>query len=204
MKRRRTILLAAVLLVGALLLYGWSLVRRGFSAREEPSRLETVLARGARSLAVPAGARRLQNPQALTTDNLRDGMIHFADHCAVCHGNDGGGDTDFGRNMYPRPPDLRAATQELPDGEIYFIIQHGVRLTGMPAFGEPGRTDDAGTWNLVHFIRYLPRLTEEEEAEMRRHNPVSRAELEREMAIERFLAGEGDEPAPEPDHKHQH
>lgn len=205
MKRGRGLLLLIILIaLAAAVLYGWSLTRRGFSARDEPSRLEALLARGTRSLATPAGARELQNPQPRTAENLRDGMLHFADHCAVCHANDGSGDTIFGRNMYPRPPDMRQSTQELTDGEIYYIVQNGVRLTGMPSFGEPGRADDPGTWNLVHFIRHLPNLTPEEEAGMRHYNPISRADLERELESERFLAGEGEEPAPPPRHTHQH
>jgi mono/diheme cytochrome c family protein len=200
MTARKLALLAAAALVLAAAGYAGVVLRRGFSARDEPSRLEEALARAARTLATPAGARDLHNPQPHTPENLRDGLVHFADHCAVCHANNGSGDTLFGGNMYPRPPDLRRRTQQLSDGEIYFIIQNGVRLTGMPAFGESRRTDDAGTWNLVHFIRHLPRLTPEEEREMERHNPISRAELERQMEAERFLAGE--EEAPQPQHRH--
>jgi hypothetical protein len=95
------------------------------------------------------------------------------------------------------------ATQELSDGELFWIIENGVRLTGMPAWGDPGAEGGEESWELVHFIRRLPALTAEEIAEMERHNPVSRAELEEEEEIGRFLAGEeGKEAeAPEP-HRH--
>jgi mono/diheme cytochrome c family protein len=94
--------------------------------------------------------KKLQNPFAMSPENLRAGMEHFADHCAICHANDGSGDTLFGKNLYPKPPDMRSAeTQSKPDGELYYTIQNGVRLTGMPAFGEDQGTADADTWKLV-------------------------------------------------------
>jgi mono/diheme cytochrome c family protein len=116
---------------------------------------------------------------------------HFADHCASCHGNDGRGRTKLGQGLYPKAPDMTlAATQGLSDGEIFFIIENGVRFTGMPAWGEAGTDDDVETWELVHFIRHLPRLTPEELAEMEELNPKSRKALREEDEIRRFLEGE--------------
>jgi mono/diheme cytochrome c family protein len=119
-------------------------------------------------------------------------MAHFADHCATCHGNDGRGDTPHGRRMFPRAPDMTAkATQDLSDGELFWIIEHGVRLTGMPGFGDDDPASDAESWELVHFLRHLPNLTAAELAEMERLNPtLSRADVEREQEIEAFLAGD--------------
>ncbi|MEO5936863.1 MAG: cytochrome c [Terriglobales bacterium] len=201
---RKYVFLAAMVLGLMIGVSGWLLLRRGFSAREEPSAMEAAMARTMRSLATPSSAKSLKSPVASSPENLQMGLEHFADHCAVCHANNGRGDTMFGRNMYPKPPDLRQPqTQNLADGEIYFIIQNGVRLTGMPAFGQPNRTDDQGSWQLVQFIRHLPRLTAEQEAEMKRLNPVS--PLDRE-SDEDFLSGE--EPpkskhSPAKEHKHQ-
>lgn len=155
------------------------ILRRGFSAREKPTAVEELLARSARSLATPASWKQLKNPQTASAENVREGMEHFADHCALCHANNGSGDTSLGRGMYPKPPDMRLpTTQELTDGEIYSIIQNGIRLTGMPAFGAPGNAEDMGSWNLVHFIRHLPKLTPEEEQQMKRLNPKSPDESE--------------------------
>ena len=194
--KRIAIALAALLVVAHLVaaVWGWSIVRRGFSAREEPSAAEAWLARKARQHATPAAWRELRNPQPATPENVRDGLEHFADHCAMCHANNGSGDTALGKGMYPKPPDMRTGiTQNLTDGEIYAIIQNGIRLTGMPAFGEAGRKDDPGTWNLVHFIRHLPRLTAEEEAEMRRLNPKSAHELQEQQEIDDFLRDDSSE-----------
>ena len=121
---------------------------------------------------------------------------HFADHCASCHGNDGRGRTKLGQGLYPKAPDMTLAeTQSLSDGALFAIIENGVRLTGMPAWGQPGPEDDQETWELVHFIRRLQQLTPGELAEMESSNPKSRKDLEEEDAIRKFLAGEGDKPS---------
>ena len=159
----------------------WWISGRGFSARAEPSRIEAALALRLRGLATPRGARERRNPTPASPDNIRAGLEHFADHCAVCHANDGSGDTTLGRGLYPKPPDLRdARTQELSDGELFYIIENGVRLTGMPAFGGGPDGDPNETWHLVTFIRHLPRITPGELARMQELNPKSPDDLKEE------------------------
>jgi len=154
--------------------YGLILVRRGFSSLATPSAIEEFAATTARKLAVPSAYRQLRNPITPTTENVRAGMEHFSDHCATCHSNDGGGQTLFGKGLYPKPPDLRAAgTQNKSDGELYYTIDNGVRLSGMPAFSEAHTT--AQTWRLVLFIRHLPQITPEELSEMKGLNPKPEA-----------------------------
>jgi len=144
-------------------------IRGGLSARDRPSALEARLARAARALSTPAHVRALRNPLQATPEVLNRARAHWADHCATCHANDGSGDTEIGRNLYPKAPDMRAAaTQRLTDGELYSIIQGGIRLSGMPAWGDPGVTDDMESWALVAFIRHLPRIGQEEVREMER------------------------------------
>jgi len=95
----------------------------------------------------------------------------------------------LGRKMYPRPPDMRLPeTQQQPDGMLYYTIKNGVRLTGMPAFGEPG-DGDLDSWKLVCFVRHLPQIDIEEEHQMRKLNPKSPADLEEERQEEEFLKG---------------
>ncbi len=181
-----SVALLAVLAAAALAL----LPKDGFSAKAEPSRLEEFLARQARRLAVPRNARQATNPLPLTTEALARARAHFADHCATCHGNDGRGQTAFGRNLYPKAPDMTArATQSLGDGEIFWVISNGVRLTGMPAFGGDSPESANETWELVHFIRHLPKLTEDELEEMQQLNPKSKKELEEQEQVRRFLEG---------------
>src|SRR5437879_13141970 len=112
------------LTVGLLVVAGggwlyWSVTRHGFSAREKPTRLEAFLARHARGLATPAGVERLSNPLPSSPLNVAEGRDHFADHCAMCHANDGGGKTMINEGLYPPAPDLRAdETQRLSDGAL--------------------------------------------------------------------------------------
>jgi len=168
--------------------YGAFLIRRGFSAREKPSALEQAVARAARSMATPSGAKNQKNPFSASSEALDEARRHFADHCAICHANDGSGQTGIGQNLYPKPPDMRLTrTQELTDGQIYYIIHNGVRLTGMPAWGESHHDDD--TWKLVLFIRHLPDLTLEEKKDMERFNPISPMERMEEEEEKEFLSG---------------
>ncbi|MGZ5443074.1 MAG: c-type cytochrome [Thermoanaerobaculia bacterium] len=169
-----------------------SMVRSGLSTHEEPTRIEATLARMVRHWAVPSELRDAKNPMPLTAAALADGRAHFADHCAGCHGNDGKGDSGMGKQMYPRTPDMTLdATQSLSDGRLFAIIENGVRLTGMPGFGNGTAESAAGSWALVHFIRHLPKLTAEEIAEMEKLNPKSPAEFEAMKAEEEFLRGGG-------------
>src|SRR6202045_1869843 len=155
--------------------YGLILVRRGFSALATPSAIEELAATTARKLAVPSADRELRNPTVPSTENIRRGMEHFSYHCAPCHSDDGGGQTVFGKGLYPKPPDLRAAgTQNKSDGELYYTIDNGVRLSGMPAFS--GTHTPELTWRLVLFIRHLPQITPEELNEMNGRGPESAAD----------------------------
>ena len=165
MKRGILILLVLVLVAGIVVVVMASILHNGLSARATPTMIERMIARNARRLAIPASAQALKNPVTASTESLQEARMHFADHCATCHGNDGSGDTMIGRGLYPKPPDLRQPeTQKLSDGELFWVIENGVRFTGMPAFSSPGMQDES--WKLVHFIRHLPQLTEEERLEM--------------------------------------
>lgn len=202
----KIILFMAIAILAAGGIYATVVVRRGFSARENPSRIEAFAAGIAKRLAVPA-TYRMKNPYAPTAENVREGKEHFADHCAICHANDGSGDTLFGGGLYPKPPDMRTAeTQNKADGELYYTIENGVRLSGMPAFGAASGkdlgTNDAETWNLVLFIRHLPRITSEELEEMKKLNPKTEADRAEEQQEEEFL--NGGQPSQTPAHAHQH
>jgi len=162
----------------------------GFSAREQPLALERWVARWARGAALPADARSVPNPVGNGAGVLADARAHWADHCAGCHGNDGSGNTSLGKNSYPPAPDMRLAeTQQLTDGELFYIIQNGIRMSGMPAWG--GSDHDAqDSWKLVHFIRHLPQLTIEERMEMERLNPKGPDERKEDEEEQKFLRGE--------------
>lgn len=172
----------------------------GISAKNPPGRIESAAARLLRSAAIPRAARIRANPIATTPDTVASGMRHFADHCAGCHANNGSGDTEIGRGLYPRAPDMRTgSTQSLSDGELFHIIENGVRLTGMPAWGTGSPESERASWTLVQFIRHLPALTTTELSEMERLNPKGPDER---IDPDAFL--EGTDAAPPVVRRHKH
>ncbi len=174
---------------------------RGFSASEPPGVLERWIARRARSAALPSGARARTNPLANTPEVLAEARAHWADHCATCHANDGSGDTLLGKHTSPPAPDMRLdATQKLTDGELFYVIQNGIRLTAMPAWSSGSAHDEQDSWKLVHFIRHLPQLTLAEKQEMEKLNPKAPDDLKEEEEEKKFLQGEGEANV----HEHHH
>jgi len=150
-------LLVAALAVCALIAWTiWNVRSHGFSARAKPAAYEMFLARQARRLASEPDAKSLKNPIEATPLAVAEARDHFADHCSTCHGNRGDGKTQISAGLYPPAPDMRTAqTQDLSDGELFYIIKNGIRFTGMPGWGG----SDEDNWKLVLFIRHLPELT---------------------------------------------
>ncbi|HWK31861.1 MAG TPA: c-type cytochrome [Terriglobales bacterium] len=196
-------LLVALMAVLGVLSFIW-IGSRGISAKAQPGTVETVVARTMRRLAIPRSARDLKNPVTKKPDVLAEGMAHYSDHCAACHANDGSGETEVGLGLYPKPPDMRLdATQSMTDGELFYIIENGVRLTGMPAWSTGTDDGKEATWHLVHFIRELPRLTPEQIEQMKAMNPRSPDEIRQELEEQKFLQGGSETPKPRPPtHKH--
>ena len=94
----------------------------------------------------------------------------------------------MGRGFYPKAPDMRlAATQALSDGELFWVIENGIRFTGMPAWSTGSKEGEASSWHLVQFIRHLPALTPAELDALKELNPRSPQEIRQEIEEERFL-----------------
>ncbi len=198
-----TLVVVGLAILGVAGWFGYLMFATGFSAKTEPHPIEVWLARKARYLAIPLADRDRRNPVALTPEVLQEGLRHFADHCAICHANDGSGQTPIGRGVYPKAPDMReAATQSMSDGELFWVIHNGIRFTAMPAWGDGDPALDMDSWKLVHFVRHLPQLTPAELEEMKSLNPKTSHEIEEEAAFERFLEG-GDSPGPASEGHHQ-
>jgi mono/diheme cytochrome c family protein len=157
-----TLLLVTIAIAAIAML---QIVRHGVSARDQPTAAEGAIAGALRHFAVPRAARAMKNPVPLTDVVLAEGRAHWADHCATCHGDDGKGNTEVGRGLYPKVPDMSDGSPDLSDGELYYIIVNGVRLTGMPGWGDRNPNE---TWHLVHFIRHLPKLTPAERQSLRK------------------------------------
>ena len=169
MKNRKALLLLIIVILVAAL-YGMAILRRGFSAADQPSALEKIVSRSVRNLGIPRQASKEKNPWTATSETLEQAHDLFTNHCAGCHGRDGNAQSEIGQSLYPKAPDLRAAeTQNLTDGEIHYIIRNGVRLTGMPALGNPEvGQENNDAWKLVLFIRSISQLTPQQKADQAR------------------------------------
>ena len=129
----------------------------GCTAHAQPSKTETTLANVAKNLVIPVEAEHKKNPVPDTQAVVEQGRLVFVQSCAVCHGGDGRGGTELGRNMYPPAMDMTSPhVQHWSDAELLWIIQNGVRLTGMPSW--QSSLSETDSWKLARFIHNLPRL----------------------------------------------
>jgi cytochrome c553 len=130
---------------------------QGCSADHHPSQDETSLANAAKDVSIPLEAGKKKNPLPQTDEIVSQGQEVFLGSCAQCHGADGRGDSSLGSSMNPPAMDLSSAhVQHWSDAELFWIVQNGVRLTGMPSWHSSISDDD--TWKLARFIHSLPRL----------------------------------------------
>ena len=135
----------------------------GCSAAKQPSKIEEMLANMAKDVVIPLEAKNLSNPLPANEEVIRQGQAMFSMACSICHGSDGHARTDLGRGMYPPAMDLTSPhVQKWTDAELFWIIQNGVRMTGMPSW--KSTISETDTWKLVHFIHNLPQLNASAEA----------------------------------------
>ena len=156
MKTRKVWLWVVLILAVLILAAGFAASRASISALDEPGRLETMLATKAKHEVVSRAAAKMHVTELADSEaSANTGQVLFTVECVSCHGNDGRTPTHIGQSMYPRVPDLGSAEiQSWSDPELFWIIQHGVRLSGMPGF-QKFDTDEQ-VWHLVHYIRTLP------------------------------------------------
>lgn len=154
MRRRRAVWLTG-LSVGAVVLAWTGLSRLSLRALDEPGRAEAYLATQTKRFMVGRAARGIVRvASADRAQSAMTGQMQFRARCASCHGQDGRTATEIGVAMHPRASDLSSAeVQRWSDAELFWIIQNGIRLTGMPGFGKS--LSDEEIWPLVDYIRTL-------------------------------------------------
>jgi len=132
------------------------------AAAVPPGAVETRVARFALDRSVSRRAPRATNPLGKNADILREGAEHYREMCVGCHGAPGVDPSEIGEGLNPPAPDLTLErVQRRTDGELFWIVQNGIRMSGMPAFGATHK--DRQIWEIVAFVRHLPELTPEEE-----------------------------------------
>ena len=152
-------LIGFVTAVGLVLLALFCYVRFGFvdpRADLEPGSLETKLAMPALDASVERRAPEVKNPVQLNEENLLVGMKVYQAGCAGCHGDISHPHSAFGDSFYPRAPQFVEDAPDMPEKQNFFIIQHGVRLSGMPGW----RTSlkESEMWQVTTFLSHMDKL----------------------------------------------
>jgi mono/diheme cytochrome c family protein len=119
-----------------------------------PSPVEKKVVQESKDLVI--GGKDRRNPIPNDASTLKLGAEHFQHHCQICHGLDGHTTgVTFARNMSPPVPDLGSADiQKYTDGQLKWIMENGIRMTGMP--GWKGLLEDNEMWQMALYIRHLP------------------------------------------------
>jgi len=137
------------------------------SAEKPPSRMEKKIATFALNKSVEHRAPNRTNPLPATPENLRRGLAHFRENCVLCHGAPGVDPGEIGQGLNPGAPDLTLPrVQARTDGQLFWLVDEGIKMTGMPAFGPTH--DENEIWKIVAFLRHLPEITPEETAQLKR------------------------------------
>jgi mono/diheme cytochrome c family protein len=150
---KRWILAVVVVLALAAVIVGLTQAR--LDALQEPGHVETFLATIVKQLLVRRSSREgIPAAPGNLQASIQEGDKLYATDCSMCHGSDGHTPTDSGRWMYPRASDLTSpAVQGYSDGELFWIVKNGIRLSGMPAFARV--ESDENIWDLVHYLRTM-------------------------------------------------
>jgi mono/diheme cytochrome c family protein len=153
---------AWTILVLAVVLIVIALMRFNLTALQEPGRVETSVANWGTRFLIRRASRLGISPRPKDTQaSVASGNTLYSSECGLCHGSDGRTPSPMGRWMYPRAADLTSEqVQGFSDQELFWIIQNGVRFTGMPAFGKVETADHI--WDLVNYVRTLRRESRSE------------------------------------------
>ena len=141
-----------------------------FSASTPPSRVEESLARFTLDRSIARHAPRRSNPFGASKEDAAAGLVLYRAHCVSCHGAPGVDPSEAGASLNPPAPGLTLPrVQARPDGQLYWIVSHGIRMTGMPSFS--ASRSEREIWELVSAVRRLPRLSEEDRRAMKGGTP---------------------------------
>jgi mono/diheme cytochrome c family protein len=140
------------------------------SARQEPGLLEKLTAGYAVEKSVAKRAPDSKNPLSINAEVLNSGMSHYRANCVICHGAPGVKPGELAAGLNPPAPDLADShlQEEWTDGDLFWIVSNGIRMTGMPAFGPTH--NDQEVWKIVAFVRRLPQLSGEERQYLQQHS----------------------------------
>jgi thiosulfate dehydrogenase len=156
----RGIILGIFLTVVAAAIAGYAGIRAGVmpaNADDKPPHFEVWAAKTSLHAMLRRSAPKVNDPLPATNQNLIAGVKLFAQNCAVCHGDASGKATNVAKGLYQKPPQLaKDGVEDDPDGVTYWKLAHGIRWTGMPAFGKT--LSDTQIWQLTLFLKSMDHL----------------------------------------------
>jgi mono/diheme cytochrome c family protein len=162
-----TILITVIVAYGVLILAGVAVIYSGaydIGSDTPHWGLTHQVFETAKIRSIKAHAAAITPPAGLDDQaKIMMGTNHFADHCAICHGAPGVPKGDIAHGLYPQPPDLAVTSKRYTDAELFWIVKHGIKMTGMPGWADHG---DDELWATVSFLRKLPGMTPEEYAKL--------------------------------------
>jgi mono/diheme cytochrome c family protein len=138
---------------------GWWCVKQGyidFAADQKTSVLENKVAMEAVDASTDRRAGDAKNPLEATEANITAGAQLYLDHCAGCHGLPSNPDSQFARSFNPPVPEFFQDAPDMSDSQNFYIIQHGLRWTGMPAWGKT--LSETQIWELATFLGNTEKL----------------------------------------------
>jgi mono/diheme cytochrome c family protein len=156
------LILTALAVIGGLVMVFFILPSMNWSATRKPGQVEYTIASYITSNWIRRNAAEQSNPFRPTPENLKAGRVDFDGHCSGCHGLTGNGENRLKADFYPPIAKLTGDTQKWSDGEMYFIIANGIRMTGMPGFEK--KHDSTEIWGLILWVRHLAQLSPSEKA----------------------------------------
>jgi mono/diheme cytochrome c family protein len=109
---------------------------------------------------VMAKSEGISQPPHFTDEMIKDGFDHYDDMCTGCHGGPGIERCEIGKGLNPQAPDLVDAVKFWSPRQLFWIVKHGVKMTGMPSFGKTH--DDNEVWSIVAFVEKLPGMSAEQ------------------------------------------
>jgi mono/diheme cytochrome c family protein len=125
-------------------------------ADQAPSAMERKLAMGAVDASTERHAPDKKNPLEPTDQNLAEGARLYMNHCAGCHGIPSNRDSQFGRSFNPPVPQFFRDAPDMPENQNFYITQHGIRFSGMPAWNST--LSETQIWMIVTFMSHIEKL----------------------------------------------
>ena len=157
-------LIVAFIVVGTLISAVTGLGLYDVAATTPDSSLLASLLHDAMESSVERRARDIQAPDLSAPGLVETGLVHYHEMCVTCHGAPGVPASEIGAGLNPSPPELVHEAEEWSEAELFWMTKHGIKMTGMPAFG-PTHTDE-DIWAIVALMKRLPEMTPEQYAAM--------------------------------------